>query len=153
MNKPCKLAKVKGGEALRTDEVVGMFEHEPMRGQRFTMAAAPLTPGAFARLVTTSLVEKIVPGDYGEVIVHTENSVYAFTDLSHIKPNPTDLGQSLVDTMKCLPDGSGLTWDDFFDANCIPKEDRSDFAVAAILRRATEDLGFSFTSGPSIKKG
>ena len=46
-----------------------------------------------------------------------------------------------------LEEGSTLTWDNFFDTQGVPKEDRGDFVVAAILKQACEKYGFGATSG------
>lgn len=49
-----------------------------------------------------------------------------------------DLPKILADFMKELPDDSEMTFDDFFEVTNIPKDQRSDFAVAAMLKQAKE---------------
>lgn len=50
-----------------------------------------------------------------------------------------NLAKAYIDyTDAGMPDGD--TWDDFFDHVNVPKEDRNQFAVAAILKQALEIL-------------
>lgn len=56
----CKLTKVKGGKALRTDTVEGSCVAFPEEGACFEMIAQPLDPLASFRAVNTSPIVKLV---------------------------------------------------------------------------------------------
>ena len=48
-----------------------------------------------------------------------------------------DLEKELV---KCIENGENLTFDEFFDKHDISKEDRNDFAISAIVKKAKDYL-------------
>ncbi len=61
---------------LRTEEVVGSCDHEPVKGKAFVMSAAPLVDGD-VRLVSTSLVQECTDlQNVHEIMFRTENSNY-----------------------------------------------------------------------------
>ena len=61
---------------LRTNDVVGFCDHEPIEGQPFSMSAAPLEGGDI-RLVETSVIQDREASDNGHRIeFRTENSNY-----------------------------------------------------------------------------
>lgn len=52
-----------------------------------------------------------------------------------------DLAKEFAEFAKGLPDDCELTIDDFFNIYKVPKEQRSDFLVAAMLKQAREKYG------------
>ena len=52
--------------------------------------------------------------------------------------NIIDLPKMLADLIKDLPEDSEMTFDDFFNLADVPKDQRSDFAMGAILNQAAE---------------
>jgi len=46
-----------------------------------------------------------------------------------------NLAEELRKVLKELPEGSTMTWDDFFDKMEVPEELRTDYAVGCILRQ------------------
>ena len=54
-----------------------------------------------------------------------------------------DLAKIFVQTVANLEEGSTFTWDDFFDANNVHRQCRSNFAIAAIYKQAIEKYGYT----------
>lgn len=70
------LSNFKGPNPLRTSSVEGVFELEPKIGWPFTIYGESLTPGAAARVVSTSEVKRILLHDGKRIVFETENSRY-----------------------------------------------------------------------------
>ena len=49
-----------------------------------------------------------------------------------------DLPKMLAGFINELPDDSKMTFDDFFEVVNIPKDQRSDYVIAAMLKQAEE---------------
>lgn len=89
-----ELSKLKGGENVRTREVVGEFAELPCVGKRFVIAnTEPLQKknGENARAVITSLVKKV---DYARanekiIVFDTENSTYQLLLMEELKDADT----------------------------------------------------------------
>ena len=54
-----KLIRVNGGEALRSDSVIGDAIELPKVGSRFIVVAEPITSGANMRYIRTSEIKKV----------------------------------------------------------------------------------------------
>jgi hypothetical protein len=66
-------------DPLRTKEVIGFCDHEPIEGQPFRMHAAPLDPDAHIRMIDTSVIQERDASDNGHKIeFRTENSNYTW---------------------------------------------------------------------------
>ena len=72
------LDKIKNGEALRTSTVSGHALEFPEVGKSFRLVADAIVPGAEARFVITSEVQRIEQEDTSYVL-YTLNSVYRVT--------------------------------------------------------------------------
>ncbi len=74
----CRLTRLNSvHQNLRTDEVVGSCDHEPVVGQRFIMTAAPLNPDASVRWIETTEVAERTDLVKGQTIeFKTLNSDY-----------------------------------------------------------------------------
>lgn len=53
-----------------------------------------------------------------------------------------DLAEVWINFVKDLPYDVEYTWDDFFEIIGVPKEERSDFLVASIIKQAQEKYNF-----------
>jgi hypothetical protein len=85
MTRPCLFERIKGGSALRTDTVKGVFENWPKKGDRFILVADSLTPGGFARMITTSPVDSIKERKDDSVLFVTESgSEYRVTAIQEL---------------------------------------------------------------------
>ncbi len=63
-------------DPLRTEEVIGFCDHEPVEGQPFRMHAAPLEGGDI-RLVDTTVIKERTASENGyRIEFQTENSNY-----------------------------------------------------------------------------
>jgi hypothetical protein len=60
---------------IRTDEIVGDFMELPKIGYGFVMYAPPLDPEYVSRVLRTTPVKSIEPGD-GHILFKTMNSTY-----------------------------------------------------------------------------
>ncbi len=83
----CKLTRIISvHENLRTDEVVGFCDREPMVGQEFHMVSTkPLDPTMHVRLVSTTQVLERNPLRNGHIVIDfkTINSDYKWEFLGH----------------------------------------------------------------------
>lgn len=83
MNNPrtkhATLARLRGGENLRTDSVTGYYIMPPAEGQSFMLFAESLSPEGNLRIIQTSPVQSLTEIAGGEWLLTTENSTYGLT--------------------------------------------------------------------------
>jgi hypothetical protein len=73
--KKVKISKVSGGQAMRTDSMVGLAPREPLVGVSYLVLGESLTPGADVRQFITSMVQKVEVTTKGYNLT-TLNSIY-----------------------------------------------------------------------------
>ena len=76
----CTLKAIKGGEALRTDVVEGVFAEAPEKDSYFIMFAKSIDPNGFARRISTSRIQEVTT-EGNSITFRTRNSTYKLTIL------------------------------------------------------------------------
>lgn len=73
--KKVRLSKISGGNALRTESIVGIAPREPEQGLSYQVLGESLHPGMDIRQFVTSMVQNIETTENG-YILKTLNSIY-----------------------------------------------------------------------------